>query len=67
MKVKCIDNGEYLYITIGTVYEVLEADVDSFLVLNDVNDEVHYPKARFEEINEAVSDLVQYRYKPEVF
>jgi hypothetical protein len=75
MKVVCVNVGNYQYLTEGKVYPVLRAADGAYYLINDDGWECDYPRGLFEEIeedkyahvSEAIADLVEYRYKPEVF
>lgn len=75
MKIGCVNIGTYDYLTSGKVYDVLSMDDGVYYLINDDGWECDYPQDLFEvledhangQVSEAIADLVEYRYKPEVF
>ena len=56
MKVKCINN--WLDITIGKTYEVLEMDGNWYNIINDISDVRGYPKKWFKLLSEIRNETI---------
>lgn len=56
-KVRCIDAGSGLCLTLGKVYTVIDAYPYAVRILDDDEDEWNYRKHRFELVNEANIDV----------
>ena len=64
MKVKCIDNGYWLDITIDKIYEVIEYNSDDdYWIINDNGDKLGYDKIYFKPLaemrNETINKLLE--------
>tara|TARA_R110000796_G_scaffold97429_2_gene204430 strand:- start:12797 stop:13075 length:279 start_codon:yes stop_codon:yes gene_type:complete len=48
--VLCVESGEFLSITIGKKYELLEEGSNYYMVSNDLGEEQSYQKKRFKKL-----------------
>lgn len=60
MKVKCIDRGFWLLITIGKTYDAIKVTLTGnwYLIINDNGDEDWYSKSSFKPLSEIRNEKI---------
>lgn len=60
MKVKCIYKGDYVYLTIGKIYDITNYAKDNcwYSVINDRGSEIWYEKELFKSLSEIRNDNI---------
>ena len=62
MKVKCINNNGWEYLTVDKTYEVIEDD-NWYWIINDSGDEHGYPKELFKSFSEIKNETIRMKVK----
>ena len=58
-KVRCVNIGEYIYITVGKEYDVVDLDGDSVYIVNDNCEECDYLYNHFEPVLDSAENPLQ--------
>jgi hypothetical protein len=58
MKVKCIDRGFWLLLTIGKTYDVIDVTGNWYLIINDNGDKDWYYKSSFKPLSEIRNEKI---------
>jgi hypothetical protein len=59
MKVKCINNNYWKYLTIGKTYDVIHINYNGdYIIMDDDNDKLWYPKEFFKPLSEIRNEKI---------